>query len=611
MSTSARVEPNEIGWMFVPQYYTFVNKEPQKLHCFYTKKSTLIHGTEGEDCQPRYGQQEIHDRILALDFQDCRVYVSNVDSQSSAEGGIIVQVLGEISNKNQPWRKFAQTFFLAEQTNGYFVLNDIFRYLKEDEHEDEESATSSSLPPSSSHVPDYNSGRNGGLELQGIQSDDTPAQASYGMPAAMPRFSSSSSPSTPRNPPAETASQHKPVESSIKASEPQVNGFHEPEPTPSVSIETLKPVPPKPEEVVAAVEDTRAASRAPESTKETPVPVASEEKPEPPQEQVAMPLPAVIEPAKDEETITETSKANATRDDPASNASTPNSAQPSTSAAPVGSSSIATSTSSIPAPSPVAPVAKTWATLAAAGSRKPAPTASSSSSASRSPNTQSASLLPSNSKPVVFSPTAQLTSPYTLTMIQTINTNNCFVKGVTYQTDEKELKSVLTSKFGPIAAIDVVKEKACAFLEFNSVEAARRAIAYCLPVTSGGHGEVLLPKCGSSLIIEPKKKGGNPQGTSGGVGRDGGAGGGGGERSNPGREFGGAPVRSGKVGPLPPRQVSGASTAQQVQQVAPAPAEEDKGQPASNQAQSNANQTQHKKKGSKSKSGNTQGGASK
>jgi hypothetical protein len=43
-----------------------------------------------------------------------------------------------MSNANQPWRKFTQTFFLAEQPNGYFVLNDIFRYLKEESDEEEE-----------------------------------------------------------------------------------------------------------------------------------------------------------------------------------------------------------------------------------------------------------------------------------------------------------------------------------------------------------------------------------------------------------------------------------------------------------------------------------------
>lgn len=47
----------------------------------------------------------------------------------------MVQVIGEISNKSQPHHKFVQTFVLAEQPNGYFVLNDIFRYLNEDEEE--------------------------------------------------------------------------------------------------------------------------------------------------------------------------------------------------------------------------------------------------------------------------------------------------------------------------------------------------------------------------------------------------------------------------------------------------------------------------------------------
>lgn len=61
-----------------------------------------------------------------------------MDSQASADGGIIIQVIGELSNKGGSWRKFSQTFFLAQQPNGYYVLNDIFRYLTD---EDEESQT--------------------------------------------------------------------------------------------------------------------------------------------------------------------------------------------------------------------------------------------------------------------------------------------------------------------------------------------------------------------------------------------------------------------------------------------------------------------------------------
>ena len=97
--------------------------------------------------------QAINDRIKQLDFQDCKVRVSNVDSQESFKN-IVVQVIGEISNKAAAHRKFVQTFVLAEQPKGYFVLNDIFRYILEDEEEEmengevaEEAAPAQALEP--------------------------------------------------------------------------------------------------------------------------------------------------------------------------------------------------------------------------------------------------------------------------------------------------------------------------------------------------------------------------------------------------------------------------------------------------------------------------------
>ncbi|KAG8966260.1 hypothetical protein FRB90_010971, partial [Tulasnella sp. 427] len=145
-TTPGSVNPNEVGWQFVPQYYTFVNKNPDRLHCFYTKASTFIHGTEGEDAKASFGQREIHAKIKALDYENCKVFIHSVDAQTSANGGILVQVIGEMSNRDEPWKKFVQTFFLAEQVGGYFVLNDIFRFLKEEsadeaiEEEEQEAA---------------------------------------------------------------------------------------------------------------------------------------------------------------------------------------------------------------------------------------------------------------------------------------------------------------------------------------------------------------------------------------------------------------------------------------------------------------------------------------
>ena len=89
-----------------------------------------------DDCLTK-PSQAINDRIKELDFHDTKVRVTNVDSQGS-DANIVIQVIGEISNKGQPHKRFAQTFVLAEQTNGYFVLNDIFRYLAEEPEEEEE-----------------------------------------------------------------------------------------------------------------------------------------------------------------------------------------------------------------------------------------------------------------------------------------------------------------------------------------------------------------------------------------------------------------------------------------------------------------------------------------
>lgn len=83
--------------------------------------------------------QAIQERIKELDFQECKVRVSNVDSQASYDS-IVIQVIGEISNKSGEPKKFVQTFVLAQQPAGYFLLNDILRYINEGEEETAETA---------------------------------------------------------------------------------------------------------------------------------------------------------------------------------------------------------------------------------------------------------------------------------------------------------------------------------------------------------------------------------------------------------------------------------------------------------------------------------------
>lgn len=78
--------------------------------------------------------QAIREKIKELDIQDCKIRVLNVDSQMSLNN-IVVQVIGVMSNKAAPSKKFVQTFVLTPQTNGFYVLNDIIRYLNDEEDE--------------------------------------------------------------------------------------------------------------------------------------------------------------------------------------------------------------------------------------------------------------------------------------------------------------------------------------------------------------------------------------------------------------------------------------------------------------------------------------------
>ena len=79
-----------------------------------------------------HGQQEIHEKIMQLNFRDCKAKIRQVDAHATLASGVVVQVLGELSNNHQPMRRFMQTFVLAPQSpKKYYVYNDIFRYQDE------------------------------------------------------------------------------------------------------------------------------------------------------------------------------------------------------------------------------------------------------------------------------------------------------------------------------------------------------------------------------------------------------------------------------------------------------------------------------------------------
>lgn len=51
---------------------------------------------------------------------------------------------------------------------------------------------------------------------------------------------------------------------------------------------------------------------------------------------------------------------------------------------------------------------------------------------------------------------------------------------------------MLTARFGPIKDLEIVRNKACAFLEFDKVESARKAIIASIPQHLGGEGGIRI-----------------------------------------------------------------------------------------------------------------------
>ncbi|EEP77049.1 predicted protein [Uncinocarpus reesii 1704] len=170
--SKSNVPKDEVAWFFVEQYYTTLSRNPDKLHLFYSRKSQFVSGDEAEKVSVAVGQHAIQDRIKSLDYHDTKVRVLNVDSQATFDS-ILVSVIGELSNKSEPPRKFVQTFVLAEQRNGYYVLNDIIRFLVDD---DEEIITDE-------QVPDETPSAKAPVEQVEVQEEATPEQPDNGRQA--------------------------------------------------------------------------------------------------------------------------------------------------------------------------------------------------------------------------------------------------------------------------------------------------------------------------------------------------------------------------------------------------------------------------------------------
>ncbi|CAI9107552.1 OLC1v1006928C3 [Oldenlandia corymbosa var. corymbosa] len=130
-SFASPVDATQVGSFFVQQYYQILQQQPDHAYRFYTDASSVIR-VDGDVTQSASTVMDIHELVLSMNF--AAIEVKTLHSLDSWNRGVIVVVSGNVKSKegSNGWRKFVQTFFLAPQENGFFVLNDIFHYVNEE-----------------------------------------------------------------------------------------------------------------------------------------------------------------------------------------------------------------------------------------------------------------------------------------------------------------------------------------------------------------------------------------------------------------------------------------------------------------------------------------------
>ncbi|MCO5574888.1 hypothetical protein L7F22_028682 [Adiantum nelumboides] len=86
-----------------------------------------------DDCKKVGGQDlytEIYRVVTSSDHENRQPELFTVDALGTFGGSMFVLVTGAM-HKNNNTRKFVQSFILAPQIKGYYVLNDILRYVDE------------------------------------------------------------------------------------------------------------------------------------------------------------------------------------------------------------------------------------------------------------------------------------------------------------------------------------------------------------------------------------------------------------------------------------------------------------------------------------------------
>lgn len=154
LHTASPPSAQVVGNAFVEQYYHILHSTPELVFRFYQDSSVLSRPDSNGVMTSVTTMEGINQKILSLDYKNYKAEIKTADAQNSHKEGVTVLVTGCLTGKDNLRRKFAQSFFLAPQDNGYFVLNDVFRYVDDGELLEKYSVNSIDDAPAAPSIPD-------------------------------------------------------------------------------------------------------------------------------------------------------------------------------------------------------------------------------------------------------------------------------------------------------------------------------------------------------------------------------------------------------------------------------------------------------------------------
>lgn len=121
------INPNfkAIGESFIQQFYAMLDNNDTRLQVgnFYSETNSLM-TFEGTQLM---GRAKIVEKFQSLTFQKIQHVITVVDAQPTFDGGVLVNVLGQLKTDDDPPHTFNQTFVPKPANDTFFVEHDIFR----------------------------------------------------------------------------------------------------------------------------------------------------------------------------------------------------------------------------------------------------------------------------------------------------------------------------------------------------------------------------------------------------------------------------------------------------------------------------------------------------